>query len=659
MEQTSLFPCPVLFKSIVIARRKDFDSLFDGFTKMRAVSYVVSPDLLLSFFDERGYTDVEIVVGESLSTTTSESYRQALAQKGINITERLTERMQAGFLKIYLPERTIHSKLYLLENGSKYRLIQSSANLTETARAASQQINYAWYADLPEEEPWLTQVTDDYQKHRQRCTLFMDDLIALIGKQQDVPRREVIEVWLKGTVVEDETAEVVHLLQSIAVDSVSEITPLEITPGGASKVERMIVQTLPDGPAARKQSEKILAPLNPVLEGGNLRLPATAFHRYVHERHGVPLLIIQREKRDVRLGINGEVKQLTGSLPDKKQVNEALQHIESYFDMVNFGETPDPRFAKTNMFEALLFILSAPFAHEYMKLKRRRMGNIDTRGPRYLYIYGPSQNGKSTFLRFALKLISGCGIDPLNSSNFTKKRVQAAAVFGTVFPLAFDDVAVMQKAAQLEEVLKPYWETWWKDEIPTPQIILTSNTPSLKEWAKSRVKRLDFDVHFVSTTKNKEALAAIFRQENRLFSWFSSIYFEELDHPDFLTEDELYPARNVMERIYRHAGRPLPDYFPREAIEQLYDPGRRSWQDLIERIKKAHLKYEKDRVLVHFTNDMLPHEIKGYEGLLPQSIKFQRRGQTLVIENPEVFQKWLFGQPQTVWRRLMRKVAGR
>lgn len=38
----------------VIKRRKDFDSLFDGFSKMRAISYVISPDLLLDFFDKRG-----------------------------------------------------------------------------------------------------------------------------------------------------------------------------------------------------------------------------------------------------------------------------------------------------------------------------------------------------------------------------------------------------------------------------------------------------------------------------------------------------------------------------------------------------------------------------------------------------------------------------
>ncbi|GEM_PF-5550154 len=47
-------------RSKIIARKSDFDGLFDGFNKLRAISYVVSPDLLLEFFDKRGYTEVEV-----------------------------------------------------------------------------------------------------------------------------------------------------------------------------------------------------------------------------------------------------------------------------------------------------------------------------------------------------------------------------------------------------------------------------------------------------------------------------------------------------------------------------------------------------------------------------------------------------------------------
>ena len=53
--------------SCVISRRWQFDSLFDGFHRLQAISYVVSPDLLLAFFEGREFDEIEIVVGENLT----------------------------------------------------------------------------------------------------------------------------------------------------------------------------------------------------------------------------------------------------------------------------------------------------------------------------------------------------------------------------------------------------------------------------------------------------------------------------------------------------------------------------------------------------------------------------------------------------------------
>ena len=44
--QASLFQGLANVETEVISRREDFETLFDGFTEMRAISYVVSSDLL-------------------------------------------------------------------------------------------------------------------------------------------------------------------------------------------------------------------------------------------------------------------------------------------------------------------------------------------------------------------------------------------------------------------------------------------------------------------------------------------------------------------------------------------------------------------------------------------------------------------------------------
>jgi len=316
------------------------------------------------------------------------------------------------------------------------------------------------------------------------------------------------------------------------------------------------------------------------------------------------------------------------------------------------AESSDPVATKASIFEALLYVFFTPFAHEYMKAKRARYGLVDTRGPRFLYIYGPSQNGKTTFLRFALRLVSGRMMEALSRQDFTKTRIQNTLLTGTAFPLAFDDVDP-SRTPGIEDVFKSYWERWWRDQYVSPQIVISSNTPRLKEWAKSRVKRIDFDVHFVPTESSKERLAELFARENPIFKWFSCLYLDRLDADGLPSDDELQTARLVMQDLYRRASRALPAFFPDEPIEKLYDPGRKDWQDLLHGLRKATAENEGKRKLITFTKDMQHWEINDYQSYLPQTVKHHRRGNTIIVENPKEFDKWL-GQPPQRHRFLSR-----
>ncbi len=628
MSQPTLFT-ETPFQTCLISRRKDFETLFEGFTSMKAISYVASPDLLLEFMEKLGYSRIEILVGENLS----EPYRQALEQKGISVIEQLASRVQQGSLVIHIPPKTVHTKLYLLENGTNARVILTSANLTETARQASRQMNYAWYADLTLHHPWLEHVREDYQAHLNGAEIFMGDLMELLQKRQEVPKQEIIEMWLRGRTDEEVDQELKRVLQE---SSVGALQSREISE------QSVITVKMPETASGRKQIERFLAPMKPVSMNQEIRVDTVSFIRYVQESHGFPLMHVDMQGHAVRLGINGQVQICTEPLTDKSRVNQALEYLEEYFHTVDWGQSPDPKLAKTSMVEALLYILSSPFSHEYMKMKRRKFGVLDTRGPRFLYIYGPSQNGKSTFLRFALKLLTGHNLQPFSGSDFSKRKILNAISIGTVFPLIFDDLAPAQKGS-FEEVLKSFWEVWWNEEARSPQLLMSSNIYNLKDWAKSRLKRIDFDVHFAPNEKHKAQLAGMFARENPIFRWFSYLYLEELKKAEISGEDELYLARLVMKKIYEFSGRPFPEFFPKEPIERLYDPGRRHWKDLLEQLKKAKIKSEKDRLLVEFSEDLQHYEIREYQGALPQTIKNRLRGKTLIIESPKEFNAWFLG----------------
>lgn len=638
--QPNLFTQMEKLQTLVISRRKDFDSLFEGFTKLRAISYVVSPDLLLEFF-EGGYEEVEVLVGENLA----EPYRQGLAQKDRALTQQLSELIEKGVLRIFVPKQTIHTKLYLLEGPSVSRVILTSANLTETAQRASGQTNYAWYADLSCDDPWFSRVNKDYQTHMKGCSLFMSDLMELFQKRTHDSRVDLIEAWLKGGIANQEEFETKKAVQDIIREALQPTSLQE---------EPVFVFTLPESTHARKQVEQLIKPLASSKNGNEVQLNRGHFLTYVHEEYlGIPLMHADVERREVRLGINGAVNVLTEPLPDSATINRALEHIEDYIQTVERGQTRDSLFVKRCMFEALLYILSAPFAHEHMKILRRLTGAFESRGPRFLYIYGDSQNGKTTFLRFAMKLITGQVMKPLSGNQFSSKKLPP--ILSTVFPLLFDDVTTSQRKA-LEKIFKSYWESLWTPEYAYPQIILTSNAYNLPEWAKSRSLRLHFDVHFPRTEAGVKVLAELLTRNNKIFKWFSHLYLNRLETYEPSSEDELELARDVTRKIYASADRMVPEYFPQRPIEELYDMGRQGWLDLLYASKKAHMRRVQGRFFIDFLEDMTISEVNEYRGLLPQVVKSKREGKTLLIESPKQFDAWLKSQENDHGRPWPRRV---
>jgi hypothetical protein len=629
MAQAALVVGTPRLQSRLLARRQGFDSLFEGYDRLQAVSYVVTPDLLLHFFDKRGFSEVEVVVGENLT----DQYRQALSQKGRQVTAALAELVEQGKLRIFVPRRTIHSKLYVLQRDGQWRVIQGSANLTETARRGANQVNYVWYVDLAPDDPWLEQALADYRAHLRDCSLFMGDLIDLFRQSPERDREELIDAWLKGRLAEEDGLEERRVLQELTARSLQSLE--------GESVEPIFSVELPDQPATRQRMQRRLAVLNPVATDRRLQVNAVTYLRYVQEAHGVPLMRVDLAARKVLLGMDGLMLMRSEPPPDGGSVDQALQHIEDYVNTVDWGHCLDPQFAKTSIFEAMLYLFAAPFAHEHMRARRRAYALVDSRGPQALYIFGQAQNGKSTFVRFALRLLTGRHILPIPGAQFSKTRIQGAAALGSAFPLVFDDVDVANKGRVFEGVLKPYWEVWWREECVAPQLVLTANAESLKPWAKSRLKRIDFDVQFAPDEEQKRKLNQILEANDPIFEWFAFLYMNHLERGASLGEDELSIARDVVKDLYRRAGRPLPSFFPEKPVEQLYNPGRRAWHDVLYRLRKASLTRDGDQLHVDFKDDMQHPEVRAYAGHLPQVVKHKIKGKTIVIESPGEFDEWL------------------
>lgn len=604
------------FKLELIRSTRGFEKLLEGFEKVRAVTYVAEARSLLDLYEKFGCSDVEIILGESFTDVQSTLDPQILG--------RLCAKVDEGTLRVYVPRKTIHSKMYILEKPGLVRVVYGSRNLYPSGSWDSVAV-----FDLRPADAIARQFLQHYEEHLEGCSLFLGDLVEQLREEPE-RRRELIEAYLQRGVTDEEASIQVVLLEATrqALDNpLTELLTIE----------------LPKSLLAKKEVEKVFASLNPTKTGDQIVVRTQDYLGFVERTIGLPVMAVDVEQLQVRLVIGGKIRNRSSPLPvDSHVVDRALDHIERYLATADLeaGSDWDREAQKAGMFEAILYVLSSPFFHEQMKIRRARFGFVDRRGPLFLMIYGRSSNGKTTFLQFALKLLAGEPVSPLPGKDFKPTTLDRARNMGTVYPLVFDDMSSITDR-KFESIIKSYWEKRWLEMSPVPQLIFSTNTPTLRDWARTRVKKVVFPVYFQPDPAKKEALNKLLMEDNPLFEWFAYLYLKKLREEPDPSNDDLSIAREVARELYSFAGRPLPPYFPDHPVDQKFSTGRLEWHDLIHGIRKASVVQEGSRIRIEFTPDMQRDEVSYYESNLPLGLNKDRKGNTILVYAPDVFLSWL------------------
>jgi hypothetical protein len=611
-------------RTIILRKPSDFKRLRQGFHRMRAISFVSDPSLLLRMLESEGYEEIELVVGEE-----HKLLKAGLIAQGIDVVERINAHVQRGSLRLLVPKgRTVmHTKFYIFEGKAAVRVILGSLNLTD-----SSQYNTVRVADFPADDPDRSEAEEIYAAHRTECEPFLGDFFERCRELEVEERRKLIAKWIEDG---GETGGGQDIDVALSIYG-SLLRPPE---GDATHIVQL---DLPASASAGRRFEKFIEPVVVGHAAGKPMVRWDAYLGLLHKKTGFPLLVVHPEERVLEVPERPLAERIRSApLPRPDQVNAALQNIEDYCNSVDFARSSNPEFDKKAVLESLLYVLFSPFAHEYMKARRVRFGYADQRGPRLLYIYGPSFNGKSTFLRYALRLITGQPVEPATAKSFKENTIAHAKEIGSVFPLAFDDAAIPKKGS-LSNALKSYWEGWWRDDLPQPQILLTSNSTAVENWAKTRVKRIDFMFQFSRSAGAKERLARIMEFDNQIFCWFSHVYLAkwiEGAWRQVSDEDELFLARTVLKGLYEYSGRNLPLFFPHDPVDLSSERARRRWRGLLFDIKPAKASYRDagDAVFVEFAGDVRPEEIDSYLGDLPPEISPEKTGNRIKLQPAEAF----------------------
>ena len=619
------------FKTAILKRRTQWDKLFNGFKRMKAVSFVVQPVFLLEYFDNRGYESIEILVGKGLT----EQYKDKMADTKWQTIDQLHSKIDSDELVLWGTKDLVHSKLYILENDDFTRVITGSPNLSYKA-SGSGQTEFVTYWDLYPELPGHRATLDEFQKQysghfNNKCTKFMEDLSDLFVDLDDMSPKEVIRIWKSNSHSSDLRGYRV-IYDELSAEAMKETDDPE---------DDVITITIPKISPSHK---KVLTDsLGAKFEGSDLTVSRKKFLNATSHQ-GIPQMKLNESTGTIKMGVNGKPVIVNGEY-SKTDLREGLRDIERYISMVDSATCASPGYMKMSMMESILYAFAAPFANHWLRNKRQLTNFSNRRGPRHLLLIGDGFNGKTTFLRYINWLISGSHLEPVDAKKFNTKDwislFSHMQTSGTMMPIMVDDIkkrAVQGRTPALEPFIKSYFEGEWNDKLTYPLLLGSSNYSVEGDWAKSRVRRLNFDVQFSGNESDEILISNLISKRNVVFSAFSREYLSRIALGIEYNKDELHDARLCLKKIYEEAEITPPDYFPHTLPEEHFDV------DAIycySQVRKHKLVKEKKRSGVVYLTFKGFGSLHEFRGRLPQSIKHQYNNLELIIENPDLYEEFM------------------
>ena len=678
----SLFDAQSRSWTRVLRSRKALNRCFPpAYHTLRAITYIVSLPLLARLFTTHAFQYMEVIVGEEAASL------RGSAEESLDVIEQLYGLREEGRLRIFLSEtRPIHTKLYLLYGEEHCRAIHGSANFTETGWRGRQVNHIIGYdtpqgAPLPESlrscemptpigarDPFFGQLEKDYVTQRDICkTEFFGSLDELMNRSSAKDVSAAVRLWVERdnaseSLIVAETFEA--LTEELA--SVEAGGDGRFSDGSTAAVssdspshsdESHLTLYLPQGSPRRSTVERLLKPFDAKTKSDHVQISSRAL--LDHRRHAVPLMRVDPMARGgsppVWMGLNGKCVCRWASLDaesldaedDSTHVfQDAIAPVENFLDLAATGQTRDLASVRSAILETLLYVFTAPFLHLHWNHECERAPSIPQRGPRALFLFGDSQNGKSTVLQFALALLAGQPLSPIPGKQVSADGVAAASQTSTAFPLVFDDVPYnrFHKGASLETILKGYWLRDVAMGRSWPALVLASNRAEIPGWMRSRVKRITFDVRYsrddFDTARQVRSLTG---HPGSLFPLFAGRYLQRFaSQPMGVERDECKLGRVVLRSIWSDAGCPVPDALKEKPHEDRYPAGRRTWKALLRGEGNVSLQVATGGILrAEFEHYKLASQ---YETLLPSDLMGRQSGVVVTIERGADFFDWVYAR---------------
>ena len=619
-----------------ISPKRSLQSLIPPHSSLKMVMYVQRVDFIRDLFDVQGTNTAEVIVGDSIVTQNRSSTEP-------EVFLRLAELIADKRLKIRVPKRgEFHEKWILAENDEGFSDIFGTANLTSRGSGhsgkQSNQVRVNPISGDYKESPRYMALNKEYQEwYYDRSEPYLDDLVHLLQQEEgETPAIEVVERWITYTgapttgdsrLVQATIKEFQEAALKDSFDPDQLITTISTTANNAV-LEEVVEILAPSG--VQRDGRNIFATTRPFLQ---------------HRSATFPLMTIDQGRVILQVGPDSAIR--TAEEYDREAIKNCLHGIHEYVETIDRASVKNAGIAKKTVYEVILYFLTAPFHHYFMRRGKEQFGWHYDRGPKPLAIYGNTKNGKTFLLRYCSKLLTGGDsiVEPLKDGNFKKKEIERLLSWGSLFPIIYDDISDLKwsNKSYMDSIGRNYWDNWWSNQRNHSQLILSSNRRVPQGQLKGRIKEVVMDARFQDETENIRCVSRILNKDNPIFTFFSKRYLEILDaEPDYYEHNDcMHLGRRVMRELYEMAELEIPTYFPGKPIEEIVDGNALAWLSMFHEGEATWEKTSQGELKIRLMNGEEGYEVQKSMDLIPESLGPIRSGKVIRIPVPSEFASWL------------------
>lgn len=635
-----------------ISPQRTLQSLIPEKSKLKIVMYVQRVDFILELFQDKEIENAIVIIGDSVVTKNRSSSDPETFLK-------LAKLIEDGKLSVRVPKKGIfHEKWILAENEDGFSDIFGTANLTSkgSGRTGGQsnqvRVNRitGYFADSARYKNLNAEFNEWYFE---KSEPYLDELVNLLEKDREEGNEiEIVERWISYTGSSDSADSrkvhaLIHEFQEKALDDSMnpDVIVTELTTEANDAVLEDVVKIL--APAGlRREGRTIIADTRPFLD---------------QRVSTFPLMSVVDGKISLRVGNNTTYR--TADEYDVEEIRRGLEGIHSYVRTLDLARCKNVKFAKMSIYEVMLYFLSSPFHHGYMRQGKDILGWDYERGPKPLAIYGNTKNGKTYLLKYCSRLISGLNdsVEPYDDDDFSATKVKNLLSWSSLFPIIYDDISDTKWGKQyMDQIVRSYWDNWWHDGRNHSQLIVTSNRRVPQGQLKGRMKEIVMDARFEDTTENIRHVSSIINDNNPIFLYFSKMYLELMesgiddlyDHTDCMKV-----GRKVMENLYSMADMEKPDFFPSKPIETIVDGNGLDWLGMFNSGDAVWKTTPQNELHITFTTGADGYEVKRHMDLIPETLGPKKNGQKIIVPVPSEFADWLNqSKPHFEVKRLSRSL---